>query len=205
MFSVRTVAGQFFVLMLGIVILLDAAAVVALVVQGRRDSMNAARTQSLSVAQTFAHAPGVAAALDSKDPTAVLQPRAEEIRQSTGVENVVVAGTDGIRYTHRDLALIGKRISGPYKEAVEGEAVTRTVTGSRGRAVTSLVPVERRDGSVAGLVAVGIKVEAVNRLAYPSVPLTIGAGVTALALTAPAPPWSAAGSAARRAGSARPR
>ncbi|MEU5824628.1 SpoIIE family protein phosphatase [Streptomyces sp. NPDC047803] len=183
LFSVRTVAGQFFVLMLGIVVLLDAAAVVALVVQGRRDSMSAARTQSLSVAQTFAHAPGVAAALDSKDPTTLLQPRAEEIRQSTGVENVVVAGSNGIRYTHRDIALIGKKISGPYKDALAGEAVTRTITGSRGRTVSALVPVERRDGSVAGLVAVGIKVEAVNRLAYPSIPLTIGAGVTALALT----------------------
>ncbi len=183
LFSVRTVAGQFFVLMLSIVVLLVSAAVVALVVQGRRDSMSAARAQSLSVAQAFAHAPGVADALDSKDPTKVLQPRAEEIRQSTGVEYVIVAGTNGVRYTHRDIALIGKKIPGPYEEALEGRSVTRTVSASRGRSVASAVPVRRRDGSVAGLVAVGIRVEAVNRLAYPSMPLTIGAGVAALALT----------------------
>ncbi|MCG7528858.1 SpoIIE family protein phosphatase [Streptomyces sp. OfavH-34-F] len=169
--------------MIGIVVLLDAAAVAALVVQGRRDSMASARAQSLSVAQTFAHAPGVAAALDSEDPTAVLQPRAEQIRQSTGVEYVVVAGTNGIRYTHRDIALIGRRVPAPYLEALDGEPVTRTVEGDRGRAVTSAVAVPRKDGSAAGLVAVGIKVEAVNRLAYPSLPLTIGAGLAALALT----------------------
>ncbi|MFD8692180.1 SpoIIE family protein phosphatase [Streptomyces sp. NPDC059651] len=170
--------------MLGIVTLLVVAAVVALVVQGRRDSMNEARTRSLSVAETFAHAPGVAAALDSRDPTVILQPRAEEVRRSTDVEYVVVAGTNGIRYTHPDIALIGKHILGPYKEALEGEAVTRTVTASRGLAINSVVPVERRDGTVAGLVSVGIKVETVNKLAYPSLPFALGAAVVALALTA---------------------
>lgn len=177
-------AGQVFVLMLGIVTLLVVAAVVALVVQGRRDSMKEARTRSLSVAETFAHAPGVAAALDSRDPTAVLQPRAEEVRRSTGVEYVVVAGTDGIRYTHPDIALIGKRIIGPYKEVLEKGALTRTATASRGLAVNSVVPVERRDGTTAGLVSVGIKVDTINRLAYPSLPLALGAAVVALALTA---------------------
>ncbi|MCX5138563.1 SpoIIE family protein phosphatase [Streptomyces sp. NBC_01257] len=184
LFSVRTVAGQVFFLMLGIVALLVATAVIALVVQGRRDSMNVARAKSLSVAETFAHGPGIAAALDSRDPTALLQPRAEEIRRSTGVEYVVVAGTNGIRYTHPDIALIGKHILGPYKEALEGDGFTRTVNASRGLAVNSVVPVQRPDGTVAGLVSVGIKVETVNKLAYPSIPLAAGAAVVALALTA---------------------
>ncbi|WP_353051474.1 SpoIIE family protein phosphatase [Streptomyces sp. RTGN2] len=170
--------------MLGIVALLVATAVIALVVQGRRDSMNVARAKSLSVAETFAHGPGIAAALDSRDPTALLQPRAEEIRRSTGVEYVVVAGTNGIRYTHPDIALIGKHILGPYKEALEGDGFTRTVNASRGLAVNSVVPVQRPDGTVAGLVSVGIKVETVNKLAYPSIPLAAGAAVVALALTA---------------------
>lgn len=184
LFSVHTVAGQVFFLMLGITTLLVVTAVVALVVQGRNDSMKVARAQSLSVAQTFAHAPGVAAALDSKDPTTLLQPRAEDVRRSTGVEYVVVAGTNGIRYTHPDIALIGERIIGPYKEALEGEAFTRTVKASRGLAVNAMVPVPRPDGTAAGLVSVGIKVETVNKLAYPSIPLALGAAVAALALTA---------------------
>lgn len=184
LFSAHTVAGQVFFLMLGIVALLVATAVVALVVQGRRDSMNVARAQSLSVAETFAHAPGIAAALDSKDPTALLQPRAEEIRRSTGVEYVVVVGTNGIRYTHPDIALIGKHNIGPYKEALEGGSFTKTVRGSRGLAVNSLAPVQRPDGTVAGVVSVAIKVDTVNKLAYPSIPLALGAAVVALALTA---------------------
>lgn len=170
--------------MLGIVSLLVVTAVVALVVQGRHDSMNVARARSLSVAETFAHAPGIAAALDSRDPTALLQPRAEEIRRSTGVEYVVVAGTNGIRYTHPDIALIGKHIIGPYKEALEGKPFTKTVTASRGLAVNSVVPVQRPDGTAAGLVSVGIKVDTVNKRAFPSIPLALGAAGAALALTA---------------------
>ncbi|WP_206309382.1 SpoIIE family protein phosphatase/ATP-binding protein [Streptomyces sp. A0642] len=170
--------------MLGITALLVVTAVVALVVQGRHDSMNVAEARSLSVAETFAHAPGVAAALDSKDPTTVLQPRAEDVRRSTGVEYVVVAGANGIRYTHPDIALIGERVPGPYKEALEGEPFTRTVKASRGLVVNGVAPVQRPDGTAAGLVAVGIRVETVNRLAYPSIPLALGAAVAALALTA---------------------
>ncbi|MEU1369966.1 SpoIIE family protein phosphatase [Streptomyces sp. NPDC005803] len=170
--------------MLGIVSLLVVTAVVALVVQGRRDSTNVARARSLSVAETFAHAPGVAAALDSRDPTALLQPRTEQIRRATGVEYIVVAGTNGIRYTHPDPALIGEHIIGPYKEALEGKPFTRTLNASRGLAINSVVPVPRPDGTAAGLVSVGIRVETVNKLAYPSIPLALGAAVVALALTA---------------------
>ncbi|MCX5163225.1 SpoIIE family protein phosphatase [Streptomyces sp. NBC_00264] len=182
--NVRTVAGQVFVFILGLVLLLVVAGAVALVVQGRRDTMDEARAHTLSVAETFAYAPGTAAALDSKDPTAILQPRAEEVRKRTHVEYVVVMSPQGIRYTHPDPALIGKHVIGPYKEALTGPGFTRTVTASRGRAVISVVPVPRPDGSVAGLVSVGITVESVNSVADRSIPFSAGAAAVALALTA---------------------
>ncbi|MFF1924496.1 SpoIIE family protein phosphatase [Streptomyces sp. NPDC058221] len=168
---------------LGIVVLLVAAAVLALVLQGRRDSTHEAEARSLSVAESFARAPGTVAALDSKDPTAVLQPLTQEIRQRTRVEYIVVAGTNGIRYTHPDPSLIGKHIIGPYREALAGGTFTRTFTSSRGPAVVSVVPVPRPDGSIAGLVSVGITVETVNEVAQPSIPFAIGAAVAAVFLT----------------------
>ncbi|MFD8742334.1 SpoIIE family protein phosphatase [Streptomyces sp. NPDC059616] len=184
MLNVRTVAGQVFVFILGLVLLLVVAGAVALVVQGRRDTMDEARAHTLSVAETFAYAPGTAAALDSKDPTAILQPRAEEVRKRAHVEYVVVMSPQGIRYTHPDPALIGKHVIGPYKEALTGPGFTRTVTASRGRTVISVVPVPRPDGSVAGLVSVGITVESVNSVADRSIPFSAGAAAVALALTA---------------------
>lgn len=168
---------------LGIVVLIVSSAVLALVLQGRRDSTHEAEARSLSVAEAFAHAPGTAVALDSRNPTAVLQPLTEAIRERTGVGSIVVAGTNGIRYTHPDPALIGKHIIGPYKEALAGHSFTRTSTTSRGPAVVSAVPVTRPNGSVAGLVSVGITVETVNAVAEPSVPFAIVTAVAAVALT----------------------
>ncbi|WP_443051006.1 SpoIIE family protein phosphatase [Streptomyces sp. JV185] len=183
LFSTRTVAGQVFVFVLGLVLLLVTAGAIALVLEGRRDSMAEAEAHTLGVAETFAHAPGTAAALDSRDPTAILQPRAEEVRRLTHVESVVVAGPQGIRYTHPDPALIGKHLIGPYKEALAGHSFTRTFNGSLGLSVNSVVPVPRPDGSIAGVVSVGIGVESVNSVADRSIPLSAGAAVVALAIT----------------------
>ncbi|MET9659557.1 SpoIIE family protein phosphatase [Streptomyces sp. NPDC006510] len=177
-------AGQVFCFVLGLVLLLVVAGAVALVVEGRRDSMSEARARTLSVAETFAHSPGTAAALDSKNPTAILQPRAEEVRRQTHVDSVVVASPQGIRYTHPDPALIGKHLIGPYQEALTGPGVTLTFTGSRGPVVDTIVPVPRPDGSVAGVVSVGITVESVNSVANRSIPFGAGAAAVALALTA---------------------
>ncbi|MEU6015293.1 SpoIIE family protein phosphatase [Streptomyces sp. NPDC047515] len=177
-------AGQVFCFVLGLVVLLITGFAVALVLQGRRDSLQEARMRTLSVAQTFAHSPGIVAALDSKDPTAILQPRAEQIRKDAHVENVVVASTQGIRYTHPDPALIGKHLVGPWKEALTGPGFTRTFKGARGPSVNSVVPVPRPGGSVAGLVSVGITDRSVNSVADRSIPFSIGAGAAALAATA---------------------
>ncbi|MGW8883623.1 SpoIIE family protein phosphatase [Streptomyces sp. NPDC055749] len=184
LFSLRTVAGQVFCLMLGLVVLLVSAAAVALVVQGRRDTMQEAELHTLGVAETFAHAPGIVAAMDGPNPTAALQPIAEQVRVKTEVDYVVVSDDRGIRLTHPDPELIGKRVVGPYHKALEGEAFTRTFEGVRGRAVNSVVPVPRADGSIAGLVSVGITVESVESVADRSLPFSVGAAGVALVLAA---------------------
>ncbi|MGW1191619.1 SpoIIE family protein phosphatase [Streptomyces sp. NPDC002559] len=176
-------AGQVFCLVLILVLLLVTAGTVALFVQGRQSSMDQARARTMSVAGTFANSPGIVPALESAHPTAILQPRAEKIREQTHVDSVVVANTHGIRYTHPDPALIGKHIVGPYDEALAGRSYNRTFTGSQGPAVSSVVPVERTDGSVVGLVAVAITVETVNSAADRSIPPSVAVAVVALALT----------------------
>ncbi|MEW2490132.1 SpoIIE family protein phosphatase [Streptomyces sp. NPDC048411] len=181
--GVRTVAGEVLLLELVLVVLLVATAAFSLVLQARSAAVHDAERGSYAVAQTFAHSPGIVAALDSPDPTAVLQPLTEEIRKTTHVDSVVVADAHGIRITHRDPALIGKHLVGPYKEALLGHGFTRTFTGSRGPAVNSVVPIPRADGSTAGLVSVGIAINNVNRMADRELPVLVGAAVAALALT----------------------
>ncbi|MFB7222514.1 SpoIIE family protein phosphatase [Streptomyces sp. NPDC056227] len=183
LFGVRSVAAEVLLLELVLVVLLVAVAAFSLVVQGRRAAVHEAERGSYAVAQAFAHSPGIVTALDSPNPTAVLQPLAEKIRKTTHVDTVVVTDIHGIRYTHPDPALIGKHIIGPYKEALLGHGFTRTFTGSRGPAVNSVVPIPRTDGSTAGLVSVGIRVTNVNKLADRELPALVGAAVAAFALT----------------------
>ncbi|MER6625645.1 SpoIIE family protein phosphatase [Streptomyces sp. NPDC000931] len=180
--SGRSVAGQVFALHLVIVLLLVVAAVVALVLQVRRDSTQEARNRSLAVAETFANAPGMVEALDSPDPTAVLQPRAAAARERANVDFIVVMNTAGIRYTHPRADRIGKKFVGTIGPALAGEPVVEEIEGTIGELVQAVVPVEDAGGEVVGLVSAGITTERVGGAAEDQFPLVLGAAFAALAL-----------------------
>ncbi|MFG2400896.1 SpoIIE family protein phosphatase [Streptomyces lydicus] len=180
----RTVAGQVFLLQVAIVVVLVAAAMAALVLQSRSDSEREASHRSLAVAQSFANAPGMQAALQSPDPTAVLQPRAEAARKSTGVDFIVVMNTQGIRYTHPMKNRIGKKFVGTLQPALSGGVVTEKIVGTIGPLVQAVVPVFGSDGKVIGLVSAGITIKKVSGVVDDQFPLLFGAaaGVLVLAL-----------------------
>ncbi|MBI0319285.1 GAF domain-containing protein, partial [Streptomyces javensis] len=180
--GVRTVAGQVFVLQVGVVLLLVVAAVVALVLQSRYDSEREARNRSMAVAESFANAPGMVSALRGRDPSAVLQPLAERARKGSGVDFVVAMTPQGIRYTHPNPARIGKHFMGSIRPAAEGRTVQETFTGTLGLSVRSVVPVKDAQGKVVGLVAAGITIKKVSGAADHQLPLLFGAAAAAMAL-----------------------
>ncbi|KUO19252.1 SpoIIE family protein phosphatase/ATP-binding protein [Streptomyces dysideae] len=182
--SVRSVAGEVFLLQLVIVVLLVAAALVALVGNARRDSMSDAREKTLAAAQTFANAPGIVTALNGPDPTGVLQPSAEAARKAAHVDAIIVYGLDGVTVTHSDPRQIGKYVIGPYAQAADGRAFTRTFKGSLGLSVVSAVPVRDTDGSVAAVVAVPVRVETVQRSVNQQLPVLLGGAGVALVVAA---------------------
>ncbi|MFF0885602.1 SpoIIE family protein phosphatase [Streptomyces sp. NPDC003456] len=179
----RSVAGQVFLLVVVIVLLLVVAAVVALVLQVRHDTTKEARNRSLAVAETFANSPGIVEALESPDPTAVLQPRAEAARERSRVDFVVVMNTEGIRYTHPKPDRIGKKFVGTLAPALAGKTVTEEIDGTLGPLVQAVVPVtDPADGKVVGLVSAGITTENVGGTADRQLPLVLSAAAIALAL-----------------------
>ncbi|MFP1624218.1 SpoIIE family protein phosphatase [Streptomyces sp. 5K101] len=183
MLSVRSVAGQVFVLQLAVVTLLVVAAVVALVLQARSASLQEARERSRVGAQTFAHAPGTLAAMESAHPSALLQPRAEKARKESGVDYIIAFGPDGLRWTHPDPDLIGKKVVGSYADALAGHVHQETYdTPGVGRAVDTMVPVFGADGSVVGMVSVGITVKSVNEQVESQLPLLFGSAAAGLVL-----------------------
>ncbi|MFD9128742.1 SpoIIE family protein phosphatase [Kitasatospora sp. NPDC059571] len=180
--SVRSVAGQVFVLQVVIVLLLVVAAGAELVLQARHDTDSEARNRSLAVAQTYANSPGIVAALRSPNPTAILQPSAEAARKATGVDFIVVTNTDGIRYTHPKPDRIGKKFVGNIGPALAGQPVVENVNGTIGPLVQAIVPVDAPDGTVVGLVSAGIRTAEISSTANRQLPLLLASGAGALAL-----------------------
>ncbi|RVU23091.1 GAF domain-containing protein [Streptomyces antnestii] len=178
--SPRSVAGQVFVLQVAVVVMLVACAVFALVLQSERDTKTEATRRSVAVAQTFAHSPGVLAALRSPDPTRILQPLTEAGRKTAGVDFIVVMDTKGIRYTHPLPDRIGKRFVGTIGPSLAGKVYTESVHGPLGREVQATVPVENANGKVVALVSAGLTVKNVTVQMDRQLPIILGAGAGAL-------------------------
>ncbi|GGX81126.1 SpoIIE family protein phosphatase [Streptomyces fructofermentans] len=178
----RSLAGQVFLLQLVVVLLLIATAVVVLVLQDRNRAIREAGDQSLAVAETFANAPGTAAAMKSKDPTAALQPHAEVVRNKTGVDYVVALSPYGFRWTHPDPDKIGKHVSPSYGEALTGQPHQTTFDSSLGKAVDSTVAVFDEKGDAVGLITVGVTVDKVAGMVQHQLPVIYAAGGVALLL-----------------------
>ncbi|MGW9028268.1 SpoIIE family protein phosphatase [Streptomyces sp. NPDC055722] len=181
--SPRSVAGQVFVLQVVLVVLLVACAVFALVLQSERDTGAEAKRRSIAVAQTFAHSPGILQALQTPDPSKVLQPITEAGRKTAGVDFIVVMDTKGIRYTHPIPSRIGKRFVGTIGPSLAGKVYTESVHGPLGEEVQATVPVKNTHGKVVALVSAGLKVKNVAGQVYRQLPIILGAGAGALVVS----------------------
>lgn len=178
---VRSVAGQVFLWLLVVVVLLVAAALAALILQARSYAARDAEHRTRAAASVLAQVPTVVGAMDSADPTAVLQPLAVQVRNNGGFDYVVFAGVDGTRYAssgHPEL--IGQHIYGPLQRELEGP-VTVTMNNPLSHDVESSAPVIRSDGSVAGLVQVGYFVESTVGAVSGQLPVLFGGAAAALA------------------------
>ncbi|MBB1261180.1 SpoIIE family protein phosphatase [Streptomyces sp. OF8] len=185
--DVRSAAGQVFVLQVVVVVLLVTAAVAAVVLEARFESRQEAGRQSVTAAQVLANSPGIVEALESPDPSAVLQPRAEAARVNTGIDFIVVMDTTGTRITHPDPDRIGKKFIGTIDEALEGRTTVESARGPVGPGqqadvIQAVVPVFDADNQVIGLVSAGLTVQSVADLVERQLPLIFGAGVVGLAL-----------------------
>jgi len=179
-----SIAAQLFALQVLVVTLLVAGGTAAAVLLARRDARDAAIEEVTSVAETIARNPAVADALRSANPTAELQPYAESVRHATGTNFVVVMAPDRTRYTHPTTSLIGQPFAGSIAAALAGGTVIEQYRGSLGDSIRTVVPVRAGDGTVIGLVSVGITTKAINRKLLRQAPVVAMATAGALLLAA---------------------
>ncbi|MGW2249278.1 histidine kinase, partial [Kitasatospora sp. NPDC001660] len=179
---VHSVAGQVFLWLLIVVVLLVGAALTTLILQARSFATSDAEHSTRAAAVTLSRYPGMAAALDSADPTAVLQPLAVDVQKSGGFDYIVIFGTDGTRYAQTaHPELIGKHVYGNYQPALKGP-YTVTENIPLGPDVDTTVSVTRPDGSVAGFLSVGYYVKNTGGAVNRQLPVLLGGAAAALAV-----------------------
>jgi len=111
--------------------------------------------QALSVAQSVASLPSVRDGLRDSDPSRTLQPLAQGLRKASGASFIVIAGPDGIRYSHPNPAMIGKRIDEDPSSILAGHTFVGIQRGTLGVSARGKAPIFDGTGRVIGIVSVG--------------------------------------------------
>lgn len=162
-------------------VLLGCAAVAYVFAQNEAD--DTARQQVVSEARTIADTPTVRRAVGGRNPTAVLQPYAEQVRRDTGVSFITIMSPSGIRFTHPNPAEIGRHFLGHRAEALAGHTFTETYRGTLGRSIRVVTPVWDTHGKVSALVSVGITVHSIDSHLRDQLLTLFGLALAALAVT----------------------
>ncbi|MGA5817408.1 sensor histidine kinase [Kitasatospora sp. NPDC094028] len=177
---VHSLAGQLFVVQVVIVAAVVAGGAVLAYLFTAQRTEDAARRQVTAVAHAVADAPTVRSAVTGPDPTAVLQPYAEQVRIDTGVSFITVMDTTGVRWTHPRPEQIGRPYLGHIDWALAGQTRSETYTGTLGPSVRVVTPVLDDRHRVIALVSVGLTLDSIS--AWLSGPLLALVGVAAGAL-----------------------
>ncbi|WP_459182526.1 sensor histidine kinase [Streptomyces sp.] len=177
----RSLAGQLFAMQVVIVAAVVAGCAVLAYVNAHSRAEDAARDQVVAAAVAVADSPAVVRAVRSADPSATLQPYAEQVRKDTGVAFVTIMTPEGIRWTHPDESLIGKHFLGHIAQAQRGETFTETYTGTLGPSMRVVTPV-RDGGKITALVSVGITVDAISHQVRGQLTALVGVALAALAI-----------------------
>ncbi|MFD6416660.1 ATP-binding protein [Streptomyces sp. NPDC060194] len=146
-----------------------------------RQAEEAALRQAAATARAVAHSPSVREAIRGDDPSAALQPYAEQVRRDTGVAFVTIMDPDGIRWTHPDPERIGEPFLGHTATALRDGFLSETYTGTLGPSVRVVTTVTD-GGRVVGLVSAGITVDRIDAQVRGRLYALTGVAAAAIAL-----------------------
>ncbi|QNE74845.1 GHKL domain-containing protein [Streptomyces finlayi] len=157
----RSLAGQLFAMQVVLVAAVVAGCAFFAYASGSAQAEETAARQVRAAAVAVAGSPSVREAIRSPDPSAVLQPYAEQVREETGIAFVTIMNPRLVRWTHPDPERIGETFLGHTAQALRGETFTETYTGTLGPSIRVVTPV-MDGGRITGLVSAGITVERVS-------------------------------------------
>src|SRR5450759_828909 len=124
-----TLASRILIAVLGIVVVTMAIGLGLYMSLARSTADANAKERASNIAAAVGDMPVVASALASGDPHGAIRGIANQVVKDTGAAYVVVIGTNGLRYSHPNPALIGQRVEEPVM-ALDGHIHTGVNNGS---------------------------------------------------------------------------
>jgi two-component system CitB family sensor kinase len=155
MWRLRTLASQILVGVLAILVVTIALGGVLYVELTRRSLDSQYENRAVDIAATVAQIPEIRAAVSQPDRRRVIQGLATQVQRTTGADYVVVTDRAGVRFSHPNPALIGRRLEEPVA-ALDGRTHRGIDRGSLGRSANGKAPIFGPAGVAIGQVSVGI-------------------------------------------------
>ncbi len=151
-------ARQILALQVGVVVLVIGVGFLLVGYQLQGELTNQYQQRALAVAHAIAADHEIWSAAQAGDPQHAIKTEAEAARVASGALFVVVTDRDGIRLSHPNPDLIGKRVSTDPSQALAGKDVVSVEQGTLGLSARAKVPMRNDSGAVVGEVSVGFAV-----------------------------------------------
>lgn len=133
---------------------------------------NKARTNIMNVAEMMAHSKEIVDQLEIKDPGKKIGPYVDmQLKNLEQVEYIIVADSEGIRYSHPNPEMIGKKFADgdEYKVVKKGETYISEATGTLGRALRAFAPIYDTENKEMGFVSVGTLTESIETAKHTAI------------------------------------
>jgi two-component system CitB family sensor kinase len=179
-----TFARQALLLHLGVLALVLASGLGLVALLLRSELEGQFEQRALAIARAVAADPAYAVDIAAGAPsvTGDAQRRAEQVRVRTGALFIVVTDDQGVRYSHPNPSLLGKRVSTDPTAVLAGREVVAVQRGTLGLSARGKSPLRDSSGQVVGEVSVGIDARAVHRRLVELLRVTLAFGSLALLL-----------------------
>ncbi|PZS18084.1 MAG: sensor histidine kinase [Pseudonocardiales bacterium] len=155
MWRLRTLASRILLAVLGILLATVVIGGVLDVQLTRRTFDKQYEDRARAIANVVAQIPQIKTAVADGDPSRVIPALADRIAAGSDASYVVVTDRQGLRFSHPNRALIGKRLEEPVA-ALDGVDHVGIDNGSLGRSANGKAPIFDASGAVIGQVSVGI-------------------------------------------------
>ncbi|MFL0267443.1 ATP-binding protein [Candidatus Clostridium radicumherbarum] len=131
-----------------------------------------AETNIMNVAEMIAHSSKIVDALEAKDPKGVIEPYVNmQLKNLKQIEYITVADKEGIRYSHPNPDMLGKKFVGGDELRVvqKGETYISEATGTLGKSLRAFTPIYDENKNEIGFVSVGTLYSSIEKAKHTAI------------------------------------